>query len=84
MIANVVLPSPDLLDGMEKNKFTATERNGITSFLERAFVRLEAWFQWYNTTQKGIPFFYSYRFCTVLIYVRVLNRFKQLEVFYEC
>lgn len=43
----------DLLDGMEKNKFTATERNGITSFLERAFVRLEAWFQWYNTTQKG-------------------------------
>ncbi|KAJ6431315.1 hypothetical protein OIU84_018744 [Salix udensis] len=43
----------DLLDGMEKNKFTATESNRITSFLERAFVRLEAWFQWYNTTQKG-------------------------------
>ncbi|KAK9276690.1 hypothetical protein L1049_006226 [Liquidambar formosana] len=30
--------------------FLATE---ISSFLERAFVRLEAWFQWFNTTQSG-------------------------------
>ncbi|CAK7327333.1 unnamed protein product [Dovyalis caffra] len=46
------LPFPDLLDGMEKEKFTATESNEITSFLELAFVRLEDWFQWFNTMQK--------------------------------
>ncbi len=46
---------PDLLHGIEKNKFTSAESNEIISFLERAFVRLEAWFQWFNTTQSGIP-----------------------------
>ncbi|GLU06199.1 hypothetical protein SLE2022_232490 [Rubroshorea leprosula] len=43
----------DLVHGMRKNKFTVSESNEITSFLERAFVRLEAWFQWFNTTQSG-------------------------------
>lgn len=43
----------DLLHGIEKNKFTSDESNEIISFLERAFVRLEAWFQWFNTTQSG-------------------------------
>ncbi|CAN1794618.1 Mannosyl-oligosaccharide glucosidase GCS1 [Linum perenne] len=43
----------DLLDGIEKNLFTDVERRDITSFLERAFVRLEAWYQWFNTTQSG-------------------------------
>uniref|UniRef100_A0A2P2M3T4 Mannosyl-oligosaccharide glucosidase n=1 Tax=Rhizophora mucronata TaxID=61149 RepID=A0A2P2M3T4_RHIMU len=43
----------DLLHGIEKNKFAPAERNEITSFFEHAFVRLEAWFQWFNTTQSG-------------------------------
>ncbi|CAL5418758.1 unnamed protein product [Camellia sinensis] len=43
----------DLVCGMKRNKFTATERDQISSVLERAFVRLEAWFQWFNTTQLG-------------------------------
>ncbi|XP_057494003.1 uncharacterized protein LOC130779399 [Actinidia eriantha] len=43
-----------LLRGMKRNKFTATERDHISSFLEWAFVRLEAWFQWFNTTQSAL------------------------------
>ncbi|KDP35806.1 hypothetical protein JCGZ_10442 [Jatropha curcas] len=43
----------DLLYGIKNNKFTSAENNEITSFLERAYVRLEAWFQWFNTTQSG-------------------------------
>ncbi|XP_042495383.1 mannosyl-oligosaccharide glucosidase GCS1-like [Macadamia integrifolia] len=43
----------DLVHGMIGNKFTTTESNEISSFLERAFVRLEAWFQWFNATQSG-------------------------------
>lgn len=54
---------------MRKNKFTVSERNEITSFLERAFVRLEAWFQWFNTTQSGI--FYVYH---ILVLGRVVGK----------
>lgn len=43
----------DIVHSLKKNKFSATESNEISSFLERAFVRLEAWFQWFNTTQSG-------------------------------
>ncbi|GMI70826.1 glucosidase 1, KNOPF [Hibiscus trionum] len=43
----------DLVNGIKKKKFTASESNEIISFLQQAFVRLEAWFQWYNTTQSG-------------------------------
>ncbi|XP_010248964.1 PREDICTED: mannosyl-oligosaccharide glucosidase GCS1 [Nelumbo nucifera] len=43
----------DLVHGIKQNKFTTTESIEISSFLERAFVRLEAWFQWFNTTQSG-------------------------------
>lgn len=43
----------ELIYGIKKNKFTATESNEISSFLERALVRLEAWFQWFNITQSG-------------------------------
>ncbi|XP_024027588.1 mannosyl-oligosaccharide glucosidase GCS1 [Morus notabilis] len=43
----------DLVHGLKKNKFSSTESNEISSFLERAFVRLEAWYQWFNTTQSG-------------------------------
>ncbi|KAL6188201.1 hypothetical protein ACLB2K_039594 [Fragaria x ananassa] len=43
----------ELLHGLKKNKFTAAEGNNISSFLKQAYVRLEAWFQWFNTTQSG-------------------------------
>ncbi|KAI4336596.1 hypothetical protein L6164_015105 [Bauhinia variegata] len=44
----------DVVDGLKRNKFTATEKSEISLFLERAFDRLEAWFHWFNTTQSGI------------------------------
>ncbi|CAH8362874.1 unnamed protein product [Eruca vesicaria subsp. sativa] len=43
----------DLIDGIKTEKFTASERDEILSFLERAYVRLDAWFQWFNTSQTG-------------------------------
>ncbi|XP_052204412.1 mannosyl-oligosaccharide glucosidase GCS1-like isoform X2 [Diospyros lotus] len=43
----------DLVCATKRNKFTATERDQISSFLDLAFIRLEAWFQWFNTTQSG-------------------------------
>ncbi|CAL2230794.1 unnamed protein product [Prunus armeniaca] len=49
----LLLALNDLVHGLKKNKFTAAESDAISSFLERAFVRLEAWFQWFNTTQSG-------------------------------
>lgn len=49
----------DLLHGLKKNQFTSSESNKISSFLERAFVRLEAWFQWFNTTQSGNKIFFQ-------------------------
>lgn len=59
------LSFPDLINGIKKNKFTETESNEIISFLRQAFVRLEAWFQWFNTTQSGILlvfYFYDIKF----------------------
>ncbi|PQQ16299.1 mannosyl-oligosaccharide glucosidase GCS1 [Prunus yedoensis var. nudiflora] len=49
----LLLALNDLVHGLKINKFTAAETDVISSFLERAFVRLEAWFQWFNTTQSG-------------------------------
>lgn len=47
------------MSGIKRNKFTGAESNQITTFLERAFVRLEAWFNWFNTAQKGnVGFFF--------------------------
>ncbi|KAK1403205.1 Mannosyl-oligosaccharide glucosidase [Heracleum sosnowskyi] len=43
----------DLVCSMKKKNFSDLEQTKISSFLERAFVRLEAWFQWFNTTQSG-------------------------------
>ncbi|CAL0329724.1 unnamed protein product [Lupinus luteus] len=43
----------DIVNGLKNNEFTAVDRSEISLFLERAFVRLEAWFQWFNTTQSG-------------------------------
>ncbi|RDX71340.1 Mannosyl-oligosaccharide glucosidase GCS1, partial [Mucuna pruriens] len=41
------------LEKDKNNEFTPMDKTEITLFLERAFVRLEAWFQWFNTTQSG-------------------------------
>lgn len=43
----------DLLSGIQRNRFNAIERAEISTFMKSAFVRLEAWFQWFNTTQSG-------------------------------
>ncbi|CAJ2677586.1 mannosyl-oligosaccharide glucosidase GCS1-like protein [Trifolium pratense] len=43
----------DIITGLKNNEFTAKDRSEISMFLESAFVRLEAWFQWFNTTQSG-------------------------------
>ncbi|CAA2997449.1 Mannosyl-oligosaccharide glucosidase GCS1 [Olea europaea subsp. europaea] len=43
----------DLMCSIKKNQFAATERNEISIFLDQAFIRLEAWFNWFNTTQSG-------------------------------
>ncbi|CAI9093220.1 OLC1v1028665C1 [Oldenlandia corymbosa var. corymbosa] len=43
----------ELICSMKTNKFTAAESDEILLFLDRAFVRLEAWFKWFNTTQSG-------------------------------
>lgn len=44
---------PDLISGIRREKFNKAERDEILSFLDRAFVRLDAWFQWFNTSQIG-------------------------------
>ncbi|GAB4829340.1 ADP-ribosylation factor GTPase-activating protein gcs1 [Ancistrocladus abbreviatus] len=43
----------DLLSSMRKNSFAVNSDNEISLFLERACVRLDAWFKWFNTTQSG-------------------------------
>uniref|UniRef100_A0A0D3C8B3 Glycosyl hydrolase family 63 C-terminal domain-containing protein n=1 Tax=Brassica oleracea var. oleracea TaxID=109376 RepID=A0A0D3C8B3_BRAOL len=43
----------DLIIGIDEKKFNDDESAEIVSFLERAFARLEAWFQWLYTSQKG-------------------------------
>ncbi|KAL6519587.1 hypothetical protein OROHE_017407 [Orobanche hederae] len=43
----------DLVCGIKKSKFTASEVKDISVFVRVAFVRLEAWFKWFNTTQSG-------------------------------
>ncbi|KAJ3678273.1 hypothetical protein LUZ60_002076 [Juncus effusus] len=43
----------DLLRGIEAKEFSSEETEKITKFLERAYARLNSWFQWFNTTQSG-------------------------------
>ncbi|XP_057776938.1 mannosyl-oligosaccharide glucosidase GCS1 [Salvia miltiorrhiza] len=38
---------------IKKHKFSASQSNDISTFLRRAFVRLDAWYKWFNTTQSG-------------------------------
>ncbi|XP_042048739.1 mannosyl-oligosaccharide glucosidase GCS1-like isoform X2 [Salvia splendens] len=39
--------------GIKKDKFSASQVNDISTFLRRAFVRLDVWYKWFNTTQSG-------------------------------
>ncbi|CAA6668399.1 unnamed protein product [Spirodela intermedia] len=43
----------ELVKGIKGNKFSAPQTKEISAFLERAFVRLEAWTRWFNKTQSG-------------------------------
>ncbi|QCD83381.1 mannosyl-oligosaccharide glucosidase [Vigna unguiculata] len=43
----------EIINGLKNNEFTAMDKTDILVFLDRAFVRLEAWFQWFHTTQSG-------------------------------
>ncbi|CAH8253646.1 unnamed protein product [Arabidopsis lyrata] len=43
----------DLINGIRTEKFSKAERDEVLSFLDRAFVRLDAWFKWFNTSQIG-------------------------------
>ncbi|KAL5055444.1 hypothetical protein RYX36_036126 [Vicia faba] len=42
-----------IVNSLKNNEFNAMERSEISLFLECAFSRLEAWFQWLNKTQSG-------------------------------
>ncbi|KAG8054167.1 hypothetical protein GUJ93_ZPchr0001g31040 [Zizania palustris] len=43
----------DLASGIHANQFSDEEAEKISTFLERAYVRLNSWFQWFNSTQTG-------------------------------
>ncbi|PKA57738.1 Mannosyl-oligosaccharide glucosidase GCS1 [Apostasia shenzhenica] len=43
----------DLLNNMKLGHFSSEEVNKVSNFFERAYVRLGAWFKWFNTTQSG-------------------------------
>uniref|UniRef100_A0A0E0JSX2 Mannosyl-oligosaccharide glucosidase n=1 Tax=Oryza punctata TaxID=4537 RepID=A0A0E0JSX2_ORYPU len=43
----------DLASGIHANQFSDEESEKISTFLKRAYVRLNSWFQWFNSTQTG-------------------------------
>ncbi|XP_074295640.1 mannosyl-oligosaccharide glucosidase GCS1-like [Silene latifolia] len=43
----------DLVSGVKTGQFTAAESSEISSFLDCALIRLDAWFKWFNTSQSG-------------------------------
>jgi len=50
----------EIINGLKNNEFTAMDKTDILVFLDRAFVRLEAWFQWFHTTQSGMLYKCTY------------------------
>ncbi|KAK2438022.1 mannosyl-oligosaccharide glucosidase GCS1 [Trifolium repens] len=42
-----------IINALKNNEFNEIDRSEISLFMERAFGRLEAWFQWLNNTQSG-------------------------------
>ncbi|KMZ58741.1 Mannosyl-oligosaccharide glucosidase [Zostera marina] len=63
----------DIINGMQRNMYSDSERIKILTFLERALVRLEAWFQWFNTTQSGKEMYTYYWHGRDNITMRELN-----------
>ncbi|KAJ0972621.1 hypothetical protein J5N97_020580 [Dioscorea zingiberensis] len=43
----------DLANGLKERKFSTKEATEVFAFLDRAYIRLGTWFQWFNTTQSG-------------------------------
>jgi mannosyl-oligosaccharide glucosidase len=43
----------DLASGIHAKQFSDDEAEKISTFLERAYIRLNSWFQWFNSTQSG-------------------------------
>lgn len=43
----------DMIYSIKAKKLAATESNEIAVFLDRAFLRLDGWFKWFNTSQSG-------------------------------
>ncbi|XP_044978139.1 mannosyl-oligosaccharide glucosidase GCS1-like [Hordeum vulgare subsp. vulgare] len=43
----------DLASGIHAHQFSDEEAQKISTFLKRAYVRLNSWFQWFNSTQSG-------------------------------
>lgn len=59
------------------------DRSEISLFLERAFGRLDAWFQWYNETQSGICYTSNRLFLSDLLYLLSLfNIGEQMSSYY--
>lgn len=43
----------DLASGIHAHQFSDEEAEKISTFLKTAYVRLNSWFQWFNSTQSG-------------------------------
>lgn len=63
----------DIINGLKNNEFTALDKTDILAFLERAFVRLEAWFHWFHTTQSGMLYKCTYVLIVRWKYIVFLN-----------
>nr|XP_027191588.1 mannosyl-oligosaccharide glucosidase GCS1-like isoform X2 [Cicer arietinum] len=49
----MLLALSGIINALKNSEFNAMDRSEISLFLECAFGRLEAWFQWLNITQSG-------------------------------
>ncbi|KAG9447903.1 hypothetical protein H6P81_014031 [Aristolochia fimbriata] len=43
----------EIVNGAKIGTLTATEKDKVLSFLDRAVFRLDTWFKWFNTSQAG-------------------------------
>jgi hypothetical protein len=51
----------DLASGIHAKKLSDEEAEKISTFLERAYIRLNSWFHWFNTTQSGELFLFRFQ-----------------------
>ena len=52
----------DLASGIHAKQFSDDEAEKISAFLERAYMRLNSWFQWFNSTQSGKLYLFHFNF----------------------